>query len=293
MSNDNRNTIFVEQARILAHDQLPEQQYVLRVNAPQCATHAKPGQFAHLQCDHRLPMRRPLSIMRVSNQEGWVEFLYKVVGDGTHALAQRTTGEQISLLGPIGKPFTLNPKRPRKLLIGGGVGIPPMIFMAQVLSNSPEDAQRTLVLMGSEVPFPFDTASTRLSVEHMPDDITAAHPALEEWNIASRLASLSGFPNCFNGHVTALARTWLASFSNDAHDEIEMFACGPEPMLQAVAGLAHDYGLPCQLSLEEYMACGVGGCAGCTVRVHTSSGPAMKRVCVDGPVFEASTLYPN
>jgi len=238
-------------------------------------------------------MRRPLSIMRVSNQEGWVEFLYKVVGDGTHALAQRTAGEQISLLGPIGKPFTFNPKRPRKLLIGGGVGIPPMIFIAQVLSESPEDAQRTLVLMGSEVPFPFNSTPSRLSAEHMPDDITAAHPVLEAWNIASRLASQRGFPNCFNGHVTALARIWLASFSNNAHDEIEVFACGPEPMLQAAARLAHDYGLPCQLSLEEYMACGVGGCAGCTVRVHTSSGPAMKRVCVDGPVFEASTLYPN
>jgi dihydroorotate dehydrogenase electron transfer subunit len=71
---------------------------------------------------------------------------------------------------------------------------------------------------------------------------------------------------------------------------VEIFACGPEPMLLAAAQLARDYSLPCQVSLEEFMACAVGGCAGCTVRVNTPSGPAMKRVCVDGPVFDAAMV---
>ena len=72
---------------------------------------------------------------------------------------------------------------------------------------------------------------------------------------------------------------------------VEIFSCGPHPMLEAVSKLAKDFNLPCQVSLEEYMACAVGGCAGCVVEVQTESGPAMKRVCVDGPVFEAQTVF--
>ena len=73
--------------------------------------------------------------------------------------------------------------------------------------------------------------------------------------------------------------------------EVEIFSCGPTPMLRAVAALAREFDLPCQVSLEEYMACAVGGCAGCAVEVQTEAGPAMKRVCVDGPVFDAATVF--
>ena len=75
--------------------------------------------------------------------------------------------------------------------------------------------------------------------------------------------------------------------------ETQVFACGPTPMLKAVAKLARDFDLPCQVALEEYMACGIGGCAGCTVLLQTPDGPAMKRVCVDGPVFDARQVYPQ
>ncbi|NNG12118.1 MAG: dihydroorotate dehydrogenase electron transfer subunit, partial [Halobacteria archaeon] len=84
-----RDTLFVEDALILSHERYPSNQYVLRVMAPQCAAHALPGSFAHIQCSAALPMRRPLSIMRVDADRGWVEFLYKGVGTGTHALATR------------------------------------------------------------------------------------------------------------------------------------------------------------------------------------------------------------
>ena len=120
----------------------------------------------------------------------------------------------------------------------------------------------------------------------------AAMPLLDDWGIASRLASLAGFPGCHEGFVTDLARQWIEG-SGINLDDIEIFACGPTPMLRAVQALAADYGLPCELSLEEYMACAVGGCAGCTVLVQTEDGPAMKRVCVDGPVFDATTVFPE
>jgi dihydroorotate dehydrogenase electron transfer subunit len=84
----------------------------------------------------------------------------------------------------------------------------------------------------------------------------------------------------------------LAALGEDARRETEIFACGPTPMLKAVAKLAKSYDLPCQVALEEFMACGIGGCAGCNVLVTTSEGPAMKRVCVDGPVFDARAVYP-
>ncbi|MFP5344967.1 MAG: dihydroorotate dehydrogenase electron transfer subunit, partial [Gammaproteobacteria bacterium] len=87
-----------------------------------------------------------------------------------------------------------------------------------------------------------------------------------------------------------LARRWLDALSDAQRNEVEIFACGPHPMLKASAQLARDYNLPCQVSLEEYMACAVGGCAGCVVEISTAQGPAMKRVCVDGPVFDASQV---
>jgi dihydroorotate dehydrogenase electron transfer subunit len=116
-------------------------------------------------------------------------------------------------------------------------------------------------------------------------------PLLEDWNIPARLASLQGYDGCFNGYVTDLAREWLKSLSEDERAEVEIFSCGPTPMLKAVAALAVEFDLPCQVSLEEFMACAVGGCAGCAVEIITEDGPAMKRVCVDGPVFDAATVF--
>ena len=116
-------------------------------------------------------------------------------------------------------------------------------------------------------------------------------PLLDDWGIGCRLASLQGFAGCFQGYVTELAEQWIRSLNMQALSEVEIFACGPHPMLEAVAQLAAAHDIPCQVSLEEFMACGVGGCAGCVVEVQTPQGPAMKRVCVDGPVFNAETVF--
>jgi len=291
MSNSakqHRATLFVEDARILAHDSHPGGQYVLRVAAPRCADRAQPGSFAHIRCSPSLPMRRPLSIMRVDAAAGWVEFLYKVVGAGTRALANRAIGETLSMIGPIGTPFTPDRARPRALLLGGGVGIPPMVFLADHLRN--DRHWKPLVLMGSEVPFPFTARPSRFMVPGSPDGVIAAMPLLEDWGIPSRLASLQGYPGCHEGYITDLARSWLEALDKTACAETGIFACGPRPMLAATARLARDYSLPCQVALEEYMACAVGGCAGCTVEISTRQGPAMKRVCVDGPVFDAGSV---
>ena len=283
-----RDTLHVEDAQILAHDGYPGRQFVMRVAAPLTAARAGPGSFAHIQCGPALPMRRPLSIMRADAEQGWVEFLYKVVGIGTHELAQRRIGETISLIGPIGTLFTPERSRPRTLLLGGGVGIPPMVFLANMLRS--EAHWQPLVLMGSEVPFPFSVRPSAILVPGVPEGVIAAMPLLDDWGVPSRLASLQGYPGCYEGYITDLARSWLDSLSDTQRAGVSVYACGPHPMLAASARLAREYNLPCQVSLEEFMACAVGGCAGCSVRVNTGEGPAMKRVCVDGPVFDASRV---
>jgi dihydroorotate dehydrogenase electron transfer subunit len=291
MSSATRGTIFLEKARVISQLAYDAEQFVLRVAAPKCAAHARPGSFAHLTCDATIPMRRPLSIMRANPGAGWIEMLYKVVGPGLHALAARKAGDEVSVLGPIGRPFTPHPERPRPLLIGGGVGIPPMVFLAEALRADARAAWQPLVLMGSEVPFPFRTRPSTIIVPGMPAGTIACMPLLEEWNIASRLASRSDFPGCYPGFVTELADAWLGTRKPAELADIEIFACGPTAMLKVVAGLARRLKVPCQVSLEEFMACAVGGCAGCTVEVRTPEGPAMKRVCVDGPVFDAYAVF--
>jgi len=286
-----RGTIFLERARVISQQAWEARQFVLRLAAPRCAAAAAPGSFVHLTCDAAIPMRRPLSIMRADVRAGWIELLYKVVGTGLAALALRKVGDELSVLGPVGQPFSLHAARPRTLLIGGGVGIPPLVFLAARLCEQRAPAWQPLVLMGSEVPFPFAARSSRLSVPGIPAGSSACMPLLEEWGVPSRLASGAGFPGCFPGFVTELADAWLASLSAIELAQVEIFACGPTPMLQASASLARRHGLPCQVSLEEFMACGVGGCAGCAVSVRTNEGPAMKRVCVDGPVFDAYAVF--
>lgn len=286
-----RGTLFVEDCEVLSQTPFPGAQYVLRVRAPKCAAHARPGSFVHVTCDPELPMRRPMSIMRVSREEGWIEMLYKAVGGGTGLLAKRHVGERLSVLGPIGNGFSLHPERRRPLLIGGGVGIPPMVFVADELRRDARADWKPFVIMGSEVPFPFQTRPSTILVPGMPDGVIACMPLMEEWGLPSRLASWQGYAGCFEGFVTDLAKHWLDALSGEQRAEVEILCCGPTPMLEAVASLARAYGLPCQASLEEYMACAVGGCAGCTVRVATPAGPAMKRVCVDGPVFDAAAVF--
>ena len=282
-----RDTIAVEDALILSHEAHAGAQYVLRVHAPKCAASAVPGQFAHLQVDPLQPLRRPISIMRVSPQDGWVDFLYKAVGVGTELLAKRQAGETLSMLGPIGTGFAVN--TPSSLLIGGGVGMPPMLFLAEHLRHLRD--HQTFVILGSEVPFPFQPKPSQHLIKGLAEGVIAAMPLLDDWGIPSRLASLQGYAGCHQGYVTDLARDYLKSLSAEARAAITIYSCGPHPMLEAVVALAREFALPVQTSLEEYMACAVGGCAGCTVLVRTDKGLAMKRVCVDGPVFDGLQVF--
>lgn len=283
----NRDTIFVQDGEVLSIDAFAGEQFIMRIRAPKCAAAAEPGSFVHITCDDSLPMRRPLSIMRAGDD--WIEILYKIVGQGLRLLSQKKPGDSLSVLGPIGQPFRMSAERPRTLLIGGGVGIPPMVYIADWLRQSDAD-WKPFAILGSEIPFPFTLQASSLQIAGVANDVSSTMPLLESWGIPTRLTSLQGYDGCHNGYVTDLADQWLATLSADELAKVEVFACGPTPMLKAVAALAAHYNLPCQVSLEEFMACAVGGCAGCAVKIATPDGEAMKRVCVDGPVFDAATV---
>ena len=286
MVKTHRDTISVNDCQVLAHYQFEADQYIITLESKEIADSTRPGQFVHLSVSGMLAMRRPISVMSVDIENGTFDLLYKIVGEGTKQLAERKIGDVLSVIGPIGNGFELTDHK-IPLLIGGGVGMPPMIAIAQEIKNS--EYYNPYVILGSEVPFPFDTSPSSLIGLHSSKFHTM--PLLEEWRVPCGLASLQDYEGVFKGYVTDLAREFLDSLSTNDIKEVEIFTCGPNAMLEAVSKLANEYNLPCQASLEEYMACAVGGCAGCVVEVKTENGSAMKRVCVDGPVFDAKTVF--
>ena len=286
MVKTHRDTISVNDCQVLAHYQFEADQYIITLESKEIADSTRPGQFVHLSVSGMLAMRRPISVMSVDADNGTFDLLYKIVGEGTKQLADRKIGDVLSVIGPIGNGFELTDRK-IPLLIGGGVGMPPMIAIAQKIKDNAY--YNPYVILGSEVPFPFEASQSSLNGFNSSKFYTM--PLLDEWRVPCGLASLQDYEGVYKGYVTDLAREYLDSLSSSDLKEVEVFTCGPNPMLEAVSKLANEYNLPCQASLEEYMACAVGGCAGCVVEVATENGPAMKRVCVDGPVFDAKTVF--
>jgi len=276
----------VEQADIVASVQRPAGQFVLVLHAPKTAATALPGQFVHVQVSDTRPMRRPISIMLTHPETGTIDLLVKAVGTGTHELKTRKAGETISILGPIGRPFDLADTSRRYVCIGGGVGIPPMIFAADRLAGRAD----VIVFAGSEIEFPFALRPSGYVLPGIGGNAILAVTSLEERGIPSRLASNADIYGCYPGHVTEMVRNYLLALNEEERRRCVLLACGPHPMLAAVTRLSRETGIPAQLSLEEYMACGVGGCAGCVVRTIENNIEYYRRVCVDGPVFDASIL---
>ena len=286
LAEAHRNTIFEESAGIVANAMHPGGQFIMRLAAPKIAATAAPGQFVHLRVSPERPMRRPISIMRTDADKGHVDLLVKIVGEGTRLLAQRKAGETIACMGPIGRPFDLTDTSRRYVLIGGGVGIPPMIFAAQHLRGRAE----LVLFAGSEVEFPFALKPSGTMLPGIRGNAILGIPSLEDWGVPSRLASNAGLYGCYEGHVPELAQHYLAALDAEERGRTVLLACGPHPMLHAVTRLGREFGIPAQLSLEEHMACGLGGCAGCVVRTVEDGREHYRRVCVDGPVFPSDIL---
>lgn len=284
-----QQAIFVENARVLEHHAHAQGQYIMRLLMPRCAQSATPGQFIHLRCSENLPLRRPYSILHACAQEGWVDFMYQVVGKGSSFLASKKTGDHLNGIGPIGKPFHIPSNVFKPLLLGGGLGMPPILFLAHYLNNM---NLRPMTLLASERPFPFRVSQSSNTQEIFKKlGAGKSLTILEKQGINGCLCSQQGYPGCFRGRIDTLADLWLLSLAVAERQRIKIFACGPAAMLKSVAALAEKHGIFCQVCVEEYMACGVGGCFGCTVQLVVNGKRTMQRVCVDGPVFCADEMY--
>lgn len=251
----------------------------LRLESPALAAACRPGQFVHVVCDQSLTLRRPFSLHDADPHQGTVEIFYRVVGRGTTALTSRQPGETLDMLGPIGGFFVVDDPAPC-LLLGGGVGLAPVHYLARHLAAR----QRLFhLLVGMEGPWPFPLVADGQGGMALEPLVSAGLPV--------RMASQSGGPGVFQGFVTGLAEQLLET--GGGGEKPRLFACGPQAMLQAVARLADRFGLEGQVSLEAHMACGFGGCAGCVAPIQVADaaeGWNYRRVCVDGPVFDIAEV---
>jgi len=278
--------VFEEKVEVLANIHHPGDQFIMRVKAPKIAAAAKPGQFVHLRVSNERAMRRPISIMLTDPAKGTVDLLIKVIGEGTRLLRERKAGDFMPMLGPIGQPFDIADHSKRYILIGGGVGIPPMIFVADHLKGKAD----CVVFAGSEVAFPFALKPTITMLPGIGGNAILSIASLEERGIPCRLASNAGLYGCYEGYVPDMAGDYLAALSLKERERCVILSCGPHPMLHAVARVGRKFAVPTFLSLEEHMACAIGGCAGCVVKTVEAGVEKYRRVCVDGPVFNADLL---
>jgi dihydroorotate dehydrogenase electron transfer subunit len=237
--------------------------YRMRLESPYLAKHSEPGQFIEIRCsdDGETLLRRPLGVHRVL--PGGIEVLYEVIGKGTGILSAKKKGEIIDVIGPIGKAFEFDAAKRPALIVAGGMGVAPLLCLAEKMAKK---KMKPYVMIGAR---------------------TAAHILCEkEFKKLGCFVMVSTEDGSkgHKGYVTDIMRHLLIVLRCRASG---IYACGPHPMLKAVSHIADSSGLPCQVSMEEHMACGVGVCLGCPVKV---TGGGYKMVCKDGPVFDAKEI---
>lgn len=246
----------------------------LVLEAPEIALPARPGQFVHLRVPALEPsaLRRPFSIC--DSSEGRLSILYKEVGRGTAAMAGLAPGSQVDLIGPLGNGFPLElPADSTPLLVGGGYGVAPLLFLARGLSRA--GARRGVLMAGGR------TAADLL-----------LRGRFAELGWEERFSTADGSAGV-KGLVTDVLDSWLAG---NPGSPATIFACGPDGMLRAVgarAGLRGDGAgrIDAWLSLDKRMACGVGACLACVQKVRSPDGAErLASVCRDGPVFESREI---
>lgn len=251
----------VEKCPIIEQTWLNETYFKIRILAADIAQNAYPGQFVNVRANETYDplLRRPLSIYLANPEESWVELLIKRVGRGTDLLSRLKVGDQIDVLGPLGRGFDIETVE-TALLVGGGVGIAPLVFLTRELS-----------LFAKEIYF-FQGFRNEKEICCLDD--------LASMDVSPVVATDDGSYGK-KGLVTDAVREFLRSSGNQSG--IELFACGPQPMLKEACNMADIYHLNWQFSLETRMACGIGACMGCAI--PSFDGEDYKLVCKDGPVF--------
>lgn len=247
-------------APVLKKESLAANIYRFVISCPELAKEAVPGQFVHI-LPPGFTLRRPISICEINSKKGTLTLVFEAKGGGTKELSELHTGSTMNVLGPLGHGFTLLPEGKRVILVGGGIGNPPMLSLAQVYHESAIAicGYRSASVVTLQDAFQATGAETILCT----DDGTAGRHAL----------------------VTEPLKELLASGKYDM-----VYACGPRPMLKFVAEAAKEAGVLCEVSMEERMGCGIGACLVCACQLEQEGKARVGHVCKDGPVFRAEEV---
>lgn len=249
----------VENAVILENRKLADGYYIMRVKSPKVAEVAVAGQFSMLQPKNEIRiLRRPISIHSVDKVNGEMEYYYEVLGGGTKEFATLEAGETINIQGPLGVGFDMTVEGKKVVAVGGGLGIAPL----KELLNGLKDKNEVLHIAGGR-------NEKHLSILSSFDGDIKTLTATDDGSLGHK------------GTTVDVLRKYLSENKVDI-----IYTCGPHGMMIAVARVAKEFGVRCQVSLEERMACGVKACMGCSI--PTTKG--MQKVCYDGPVFEAEEV---
>ena len=249
-------------AAVVGQEKLAEGVYSMWIDTEPVAAQAKAGQFVSLYSgDGARLLPRPISICETDKEKGRIRLVYRVAGAGTEEFSRYQEGDTVDILGPLGNGFPLEGMAGKKaFLIGGGIGIPPMLQLAKEL-----DCENQAVL---------GYRDGELFLKEEFESYASVYVATEDGSAGTK------------GNVIDAIR------ENGLKADV-IFACGPTPMLRAVKIYALERGIPCYLSLEEKMACGIGACLACVCQskeVDLHSNVHNKRICKDGPVFKAEEV---
>jgi len=233
-------------------------------------------------------LRRPFSLAgaRQDGDETRIEIIYRVVGIGTESLAGLEAGSEISVIGPLGNMFPEPEKGRQAVLVGGGVGIPPLVYLARHLADKGAAVTAFFGFTAGKYCF-LSGGSCAADRKGRPSFCCGE---LEAAGISAAISSDDGTIG-YLGLVTSLFGKWLKENPPGSHRPV-IYGCGPEPMLKDLAEITRKKDLDCYLSMERYMACGMGTCQSCAVKIFDDSdaGWSYKLCCSDGPVFEGSKI---
>lgn len=242
--------------------QLTKTAWSMVIECPEVAAKAQPGQFVNLLPDGSFTLRRPISICGIDREQGTLRIVFEVRGKGTEALSELRAGDSVNMLAPLGHGFSLPDKNSRVILVGGGIGTPPMLPLAQYFGKN------AVVISGfrnrDAVILQEDFAACGAKTILCTDDGSAGRSGLVTLPLEEEIKAEKPALIC---------------------------ACGPLPMLKATAALAETYEIPCQVSLEERMGCGLGACLVCACRTQDADGNEQYlHVCKNGPVFNSQEV---
>lgn len=258
----------VIQAKLIKKEQLKDDIFKFSVEAPEITKTAKPGNFIEIRVSENTDpfLRRPISIFNMEKEKGILEFIFQVKGKGTEILAKRREGDMIDIMGPLGFGTFKYESYHKIAIIGGGIGVFPLYELAKSAKKAEKEISMYLGFRNREyvvLEEEFKQVSDKLIITT--DDGTYAE----------------------KGFAINFLKEDIEKESIDC-----IYACGPLPMLKAVRELAIEKNIPCQISLEERMGCGLGACLGCAVKTAASSpeNPEYWHVCKGGPVFQAKEV---